>query len=42
METMDPGVVFGPIADLIADPTVEEIWIRVDIFSLSLTHGSRI
>jgi pilus assembly protein CpaF len=28
METMDPSVVFGPIADLIADPTVEEIWIN--------------
>ena len=28
METMEPGVVFGPIADLIADPTVEEIWIN--------------
>lgn len=28
METMDPEVVFGPIADLIADPTVEEIWIN--------------
>ena len=28
METMDPGVVFGPIANLIADPTVEEIWIN--------------
>lgn len=28
METMDPDVVFGPIADLIADPTVEEIWIN--------------
>ena len=26
MEAMDPDVVFGPIADLIADPTVEEIW----------------
>ena len=28
METMDPDVVFGPIAELIADPTVEEIWIN--------------
>lgn len=28
MEVMDPDVVFGPIADLIADPTVEEIWIN--------------
>lgn len=28
METMDPDVVFGPIAHLIADPTVEEIWIN--------------
>ena len=28
METMDPNVVFGPIADLIADPTIEEIWIN--------------
>ena len=28
METMDPNVVFGPIADLIADPAVEEIWIN--------------
>lgn len=28
MEAMDPDVVFGPIADLIADPTVEEIWIN--------------
>jgi pilus assembly protein CpaF len=28
METMDPDVVFGPIADLIADPSVEEIWIN--------------
>jgi len=28
METMDPEVVFGPIADLIADPTIEEIWIN--------------
>ena len=28
MENMDSGVVFGPIADLIADPTVEEIWIN--------------
>ena len=28
METMEPNVVFGPIADLIADPTVEEIWIN--------------
>lgn len=25
---MDPEVVFGPIAHLIADPTVEEIWIN--------------
>ena len=28
METMDPDVVFGPISELIADPTVEEIWIN--------------
>ncbi len=28
MESMNPDVVFGPIADLIADPTVEEIWIN--------------
>ena len=28
MEAMDPDVVFGPIADLIADPSVEEIWIN--------------
>ena len=28
METMDPAVVFGPIAELIADPTIEEIWIN--------------
>lgn len=28
METMDPDVVFGPIAHLIADPSVEEIWIN--------------
>ena len=28
METMEPDVVFGPIAHLIADPTVEEIWIN--------------
>jgi len=28
METMDPEVVFGPIAGLIADPTIEEIWIN--------------
>jgi len=28
METMDPDVVFGPIAHLIADPNVEEIWIN--------------
>lgn len=26
MEAMDPDVVFGPIAELISDPTVEEIW----------------
>jgi len=25
---MDPNVVFGPIAELIADPAVEEIWIN--------------
>ena len=25
---MDPGVVFGPIAHLIEDPTIEEIWIN--------------
>lgn len=28
METMDPDIVFGPIADLMSDPTVEEIWIN--------------
>jgi pilus assembly protein CpaF len=28
METMDPEVVFGPIAHLISDPTIEEIWIN--------------
>ena len=28
MEKMDSGVVFGPIADLMADATVEEIWIN--------------
>ncbi len=28
METMDPAVVFGPMAELMADPTVEEIWIN--------------
>ena len=28
MEAMDPDVVFGPIADLISDPTIEEIWIN--------------
>ncbi len=28
METMDPDVVFGPIAELMSDPTVEEIWIN--------------
>lgn len=28
METMDPEVVFGPIAELMADSTVEEIWIN--------------
>jgi len=28
METMDPDVVFGPIAEFIKDPTVEEIWIN--------------
>ena len=28
MESMDPGVVFGPIAHLIEDPTIEEIWIN--------------
>ena len=28
MEAMDPDVVFGPIADLMADSTVEEIWIN--------------
>jgi len=28
METMDPDVVFGPIAEFISDPTVEEIWIN--------------
>jgi pilus assembly protein CpaF len=28
MEAMDPDVVFGPIAELIADSTVEEIWIN--------------
>ena len=28
MEIMDPEVVFGPIAEFILDPTVEEIWIN--------------
>jgi pilus assembly protein CpaF len=28
METMDPDVVFGPIAEFIKDTTVEEIWIN--------------
>lgn len=28
MEAMDPDVVFGPIAELISDPTIEEIWIN--------------
>ena len=28
METMDPDIVFGPIAHLIADETIEEIWIN--------------
>ncbi|MEY4291503.1 MAG: hypothetical protein RL130_1445 [Actinomycetota bacterium] len=28
MEIMDPEVVFGPVAHLIADPTIEEIWIN--------------
>lgn len=28
METMDPDIVFGPIAELMSDPTVEEIWIN--------------
>ena len=28
METMDPDIVFGPIAHLIADKTIEEIWIN--------------
>jgi pilus assembly protein CpaF len=28
METMDPNIVFGPIAELMSDPTVEEIWIN--------------
>lgn len=28
METMDPDVVFGPIAEFIKDATVEEIWIN--------------
>ena len=28
MEIMDPNVVFGPIAHLIADPSIEEIWIN--------------
>jgi len=28
MENMDPDVVFGPIAEFIRDPTVEEIWIN--------------
>lgn len=28
MENMDPDVVFGPIAHLIADVTIEEIWIN--------------
>ena len=28
MEMMDPNVVFGPIADLISDTSIEEIWIN--------------
>ncbi len=28
METMDPDIVFGPIAELMSDPTIEEIWIN--------------
>ena len=28
METMDTDIVFGPIAELMSDPTVEEIWIN--------------
>ena len=28
MERMDTDVVFGPIADFIRDPTIEEIWIN--------------
>jgi pilus assembly protein CpaF len=28
MEAMDPDVVFGPIAEFIADSTIEEIWIN--------------
>jgi len=28
MEMMDPNVVFGPIADLISDSSIEEIWIN--------------
>ena len=25
---MDPDIVFGPIAELMSDPTIEEIWIN--------------
>jgi pilus assembly protein CpaF len=28
MEQMDAGVVFGPLADFMSDPTIEEIWIN--------------
>ena len=28
METMEPNLVFGPIAPFINDSTVEEIWIN--------------
>ena len=39
---MDPEVVFGPIAEFILDPTVEEIWInspeRIFIARSGLSH----
>jgi pilus assembly protein CpaF len=42
MENMDPDVVFGPIAEFIRDPTVEEIWInspeRIFIASAGKSH----
>jgi len=42
MEIMDPEVVFGPIAEFILDPTVEEIWInspeRIFIARSGLSH----